>query len=413
VRIAVVGAGVSGLVCAFLLARAHDVVLYEKEPRLGGHTNTVLVRHEDHTWSVDTGFIVFNTKNYPRLSWLLDLLGVESRPTTMSFSVRDDDADFEYGGSSIGGLVGTPKNLVNPRWWSVVRGVATLGRQGKTLLAEVGEVATVSDLVRSGRFSRGFLDDYLIPMAGAIWSAPRDCVLAFPAKFLLRFFDNHGMLDLRERPQWRTIVGGSRKYIDAMMGVLARSARVAQDVRSIRRTPAGVVVRTATTEETFDEVVLATHSDQALAILADASEKEREILSRMPYQPNEAVLHTDASALPRRRHCWAAWNYRVARDSRRPVAVTYNMSILQGLETTQPICVTLNDTSRLDPKRVIARFQYHHPIYTLEGDRARTRWQEISGVQHTHFCGAYWGNGFHEDGVASALRVCERLGVRA
>lgn len=410
-RIAVVGGGVSGLVCAFLLARAHDVVLYEKEPRLGGHTNTVLVRHEDQTWSVDTGFIVFNTKNYPKLSWLLDLLGVESRPTTMSFSVRDDDADFEYGGSSIGGLVGAPKNLVNPRWWSVVRGVATLGRHGKSLLAEVGEVATVSDLVRSGRFSRGFLDDYLIPMAGAIWSAPRDSVLAFPAKFLLRFFDNHGMLDLRERPQWRTIVGGSQRYIDAMMGVLARSARVAQDVRSIRRTPAGVVVRTATTEETFDEVVLATHSDQALAILADASDGEREILSLMPYQPNEAVLHTDASALPRRRRCWAAWNYRVARDPRRPVAVTYNMSILQGLGTTRPICVTLNDTTRIDPECVIARFQYHHPIYTLEGDRARTRWQEISGVQHTHYCGAYWGNGFHEDGVVSALRVCERLGV--
>lgn len=408
-----VGGGISGLVAAFLLSREHEVVLYEKEGQLGGHTNTVVVRHEEREFAVDTGFIVFNEKNYPRFCGLLEMLRVASRPTTMSFSVRDDATDFEYGGTSAAGLIGSPWNLANPRWWRVVRGVSLLGEGGKALLAEIGEEATIADLAASGRFSRGFLDDYLIPMAAAIWSAPRASVLLFPAKFFLRFFDHHGMLDLRERPQWKTIVGGSRRYIDAMMSVLARSARMSRGVRAVRRTPEGVVVCTETMEELYDEIVIATHSDEALLMLGDASGAEREILGEMPYQANDAILHTDAGVLPRRRRCWAAWNYRVSSDPSRPVAVTYNMSILQGFETREPICVTLNGSGSLDERRVLGRFQYHHPIYTLAGERARARWGGISGVHRTHFCGAYWGNGFHEDGVVSALRVCEALGVKA
>ena len=411
-RIAVVGAGVSGLVCAYLLQGRHDVILYEKDDRLGGHTNTVVVSHENRLIPVDTGFIVFNQQNYPNFWTLLRRLGVTSRPTTMSFSVRDDQRNFEYGGSSLGGVIGPWSNLLRPRWWRVIVGVATLNRTGMAAMAEVGPDVTIGELCQSGRFSRGFVDDYLVPMAAAIWSAPREALLAFPARFFLRFFDNHGMLDLRKRPQWMTIEGGSRAYIDAMMATIGSTTRTAQPVVRIQRSAQGVTVSTADTHEQFDEVILAAHADQSLAILADATQAERNVLSTMPYQANEAVLHFDERLLPRHRRCWAAWNYRLTGDPARPAAVTYNMTMLQGLGTRTPLCVTLNDTDQIDPAKVIQRFIYQHPLYSLAGDRARTRWSEISGVNHTHYCGAYWGNGFHEDGVVSALRVCEKLGVR-
>ncbi|MDX2132698.1 MAG: NAD(P)-binding protein [Planctomycetota bacterium] len=410
-RIAVVGGGISGLVCAYLLAPVHEVVLFEKEPRLGGHTHTVDVSHEGRTLAVDTGFIVFNERNYPNFCALLARLGVRSRPTTMSFSVRDDAAGFEYGGSSLAGVVGSWGNLASRRWWGVVRGVASLGRRGKSLLASMSPDATLADLCASGAMSGSVLEDYLVPMAGAIWSAPRRAVRALPARFLLRFFDNHGMLDLRERPRWRTIEGGSRRYIDAMMGVIARCVRAGAGVASVERREDRVMVRGAGGEESFDHVVLATHADQTLAMLADASEQERGVLRDLPYQANLAVLHTDQSVLPRRRRCWAAWNARLTPGEDEPVSVTYNMTMLQGLETRTPVCVTLNDVAGIDPSRVLGRYTYHHPVHTVAGERARERWQEISGVRRTHFCGAYWGNGFHEDGVVSALRVCRALGV--
>lgn len=411
-KIAVVGAGVSGLVCAYLLAGAHEIALYEQDDRLGGHTNTVVVSHEGRSIPVDTGFMVFNEQNYPNFCALLRRLGVASRPTTMSFSVRDDQSGFEYGGSSVAGVIGPWSNLLRPRWWRVMAGVATLGRTGAAALIGVGPDATIGDLFESKRFSRGFLDDYLVPMAAAIWSAPREALLAFPARFFLRFFDNHGMLDLRRRPQWRTIEGGSRAYIDAMMGTIGPIARTARPVVRVRRSGAGVIVSTPVADERFDEVILATHADQSLAMLADATDAERQALGAMPYQANEAALHTDQRLLPRRRCCWAAWNYRLTGDPARPAAVTYNLSMLQGLGAGAPLCLSLNDTEAIDPAHILARFRFHHPLYTLPGDRARARWSEISGVSRTHYCGAYWGNGFHEDGVVSALRVCERLGVR-
>ncbi len=411
-KIAIVGAGISGLVCAYLLCGTNDVTLFEKEGRLGGHTNTVAVLHEGRTIRVDTGFIVFNERNYPKFCDLLRRLGVASRPTTMSFSVRDSGSRFEYGGSSLAGVVGPWSNLLRPRWWRVIAGVATLHRTGAAAMAACGPDTTIGDLVRSGRFSRGFLDDYLVPMAAAIWSAPREALLNFPAAFFLRFFDNHGMLDLRNRPQWRTIEGGSRSYIEAMLATIGSATRTSHPVVRVRRESEGVVVTTRAAEERFDNVILATHADESLAMLADASPAERDILSAMPYQANEAVLHTDERLLPRRRRCWAAWNYRLTGDPAQPAAVTYNMTMLQGLGTRIPLCVTLNDTAAINPASILQTFTYHHPLYTLAGDRARSRWSEISGIGRTHYCGAYWGNGFHEDGVVSALRVCEQLGVR-
>lgn len=411
-KIAVVGSGISGMLAAYLLASRHEVTLFEREGRLGGHTNTVRVRHEGRELAVDTGFIVFNERNYPNFCRLLHHLGVACRPTTMSFSVRDPARNFEYGGSSPAGVIGPWSNLLRPRWWRVVGGVARLGRTGTRALAGAGPHETLADLARTGSISRAVLEDYLLPMAAAIWSAPQRAMLDFPAGFLLRFFDNHGMLDLRERPRWRTVRGGSGSYIEAMRPVLDPITRLNAPVLGVRRDGGGVTVRSPGVAERFDQVVLATHSDQALAVLEDPSVDEREVLGAMPFQTNDTVLHTDARQLPTCRRCWGAWNYRLSGDPARPVAVTYNMSMLQGLDTREPLCVTLNDAGTIDPGKVIARFRYDHPLYTVEGERARARRGQISGFHaRTHYCGAYWRNGFHEDGVVSALRVCEAFGV--
>jgi predicted NAD/FAD-binding protein len=413
VRIAIVGGGISGLVCAHVLSRSHDVTLFESEGRLGGHTNTLSVAHEGRTIRVDTGFIVFNTRNYPKFVGLLATLGVESRPTTMSFSVHDESSGFEYGGASPAGVVGSFSNLLNARWWRTMLGIATLGTRGRHLLASLPHDATLASLRDSGLLNQQFMDGYLLPMASAIWSAPRADLLCFPARFVLRFFENHGMLDLRERPRWRTIVGGSGTYIEAMMRTMRITARTGEAVVEVRRNEGSIEVRTRHGErERFDHAILASHADESLGMLADASPGEREVLRAMPFQSNSAVLHSDERLLPARRRCWAAWNGRIPRDPARPASVTYNMSMLQGLETRTPLCVTLNDESAIDSSRVLWRGAYRHPLYTLEGERARARWHEISGLARTHYCGAYWGNGFHEDGVASALRVCDSLGEK-
>lgn len=411
-RVAVVGSGISGLTCTYLLAPFHDVTLFEKEDRLGGHTSTVRVQHEGRSLPVDMGFIVFNERNYPNFCRLLARLGVDSRPTAMSFSVRDDADGFEYGGHSLAGLLGTASNLFRRRWWSIVCGIARLKSTGRAAIARLPEDATIGDLCSSGMFSSRFLDGYLIPMAAAIWSAPRRELELFPARFFLRFFDNHGMLDLRTRPIWRTVVGGSHAYIDAMLVAIQSLVRVGRPVQSVQRRPDGAVIRSADVDESFDEIVFATHSDEALAALADPTPAETEILSAMPYQANDVVLHADDRLLPQRSRCWAAWNYLLTNDRGCPAIVTYDMTILQGLDTRVPLCVTLNGTSRIDPSKILFRRVFSHPLYTIAGESARSRWAEISGVNHTHYCGAYWGSGFHEDGVNSALRVCERLGVR-
>lgn len=415
-KVAVIGAGVSGLTAALLLGERHDVTLFESEPRLGGHANTAQITLEGRTIPVDTGFIVYNERNYPDLTRLFTRLKVATTDTEMSFSVHDSATGFEYGGSSIPGLIGSPLNLLSPRWWAVVNGVRKLGRTGKAALEALPESATIADLRDSGIFSPGLFNDYLLPMAAAIWSAPREQMLEFPARFLLRFFDNHGMLDLRRRPQWRTVVGGSRNYVDALRRAFRGSVCTATPVRSIRRVPTHVNLFFDGREpESFDHAVLALHADDALKLLADADDTERQTLSAMPFQANDTTLHTDASMLPNRKRCWAAWNYRTsstprAANEHTPVSVTYNLTILQHLATRDPVCITLNNHNAIDPAKVLARYTYHHPLYTLAGEAARARWSEISGPRRTHFCGAYWFNGFHEDGVQSALRVSAALG---
>jgi uncharacterized protein len=406
-RIAIVGAGVSGLATAHLLAPEHEVTVFEAGELAGGHANTVRVDTEDATHHVDTGFIVFNDRNYPSFEKLLARLGVASQPSNMSFGVSDG-GDFEYTGSSANGLFAKRSHLVTPWFHRMVADLVRFNRDAKTLLATAGPGPSLGHWLDERAYSKPFVDRLIVPQASAVWSADPGQMWTFPARFLLEFFENHGMLGFAKRPQWRTIVGGSRSYVDAICAGL-RDLRLATPVRSITRDADGVTVD----GERFDEVVIATHSDQALRMLGDdATDREHEILGAIPYQPNEAVLHTDRRLLPRRKRAWASWNYHLLPEPTGMTTVTYHMNRLQDLTADREFCVTLNRTGAIDPGKVLRTFSYAHPVFTAAGARAQARWEEVSGVNRTHYAGAYWRWGFHEDGVVSAERVATRFGAR-
>jgi predicted NAD/FAD-binding protein len=409
VKIAVVGAGIAGLTCAHVLGRRHEVTLFEAEDRLGGHTNTVRVDLADETHHVDTGFIVHNDRNYPRFRRLLDELGVTTQPSDMSFSVSDGSA-FEFNGASPNGLFACRSHLVRPEFHRMVRDLLRFNREARSLIGLNGSGPSLGAFLEAGGYSPAFVERLIVPQASAVWSADPAQMWEFPASFLAEFFDNHGMLGLRDRPRWHTIRGGSRTYVDALAARFEGRIRTATPIRSIARRPEAVeLVPDGGEPESFDQVVLAAHSDQALALLADASPAEREVLGAIPYTPNEAVLHTDASLLPRRRRAWASWNFHLEAEPTGRTTVTYHMNRLQSLDSREELCVTLNRTQAVEPERVIATIPYAHPVFTRAGVAAQGRWSEISGRDRTHYCGAYWGWGFHEDGVSSALRVCEAL----
>ncbi|MDN3557189.1 NAD(P)/FAD-dependent oxidoreductase [Halomonas maura] len=413
-RIAVVGSGIAGMAAAWYLSGRHEVTLFEAEPRLGGHTATVDVTVDGRDYAIDTGFIVFNDWTYPHFRRLLSRLGVASQPTEMSFSVHETARDFEYNGHTLASLFAQPSNLVRPRFHGLLRDILRFNREATRDLVEQRLPAdlTLGEYLDAGGFGRDFQRRYLLPMGAAIWSASIRDLRAFPLHFFVRFFHHHGLLSVTDRPQWHTLVGGSRAYIPALTAPYAERIRLASPVRGIRRDADGVRLRSAAGEERFDQVVLACHADQALAMLEDASPDEREILGAMPYQDNEVVLHTDTRMLPRRRRAWASWNYRLdGRGEAARVSVTYDMNILQRIEAPQTFCVTLNDGASIDPARVLGRYTYAHPRFSLAGQRVQGRHGEISGpARRTHFCGAYWRHGFHEDGVWSALRVARALG---
>jgi predicted NAD/FAD-binding protein len=413
-RIAIVGAGVSGLVAAHLLHERHDIVVFEAAARPGGHTHTVRVDTADATHWVDTGFIVFNDRNYPRFERLLDGLGVATQPAPMSFGVTGDAGAFEYASTSPNGLFATRRNLVSPRFHRMLADVVRFQREARALLESGHEDdPSLAEWLERRRFSPAFVERVIVPQAAAVWSADPRQLWSFPARFLAEFFDNHGMLDLRGRPRWRTVTGGSHRYVEALVAPFRDRLRLATPVRAIHRHPDHVTVKPPGGEpERFDEVILATHSDQALGMLADATPREHEVLGAIPYQPNEAVLHTDTGLLPRRRRAWASWNYHLLDASAGRPTVTYHMNRLQSLDTAEEYCVTLNRTDAIAPGKVIRTIEYAHPVYTSAGMRAQRRHHEISGRRRTHFCGAYWGWGFHEDGVASAVRVAGALGGR-
>jgi uncharacterized protein len=416
-RIAIVGGGVAGLVCAHLLRRDHELVVFEASDQAGGHANTVHVETDTGDYDLDTGFIVFNDRNYHGFEDLLDELGVARKPSQMSFGCSDG-ADFEYNGASPNGLFATRGNMLAPAFHRMIADLLRFNRDARRLLAS-GEDLPLGDWLSQQRYSRMFVERLIVPQASAVWSADPAQMWSFPARFLVEFLENHGMLSFRDRPRWWTIAGGSRRYVQALTRPWRERLRLCTPVTEVSRHPSHVVVSCRGNEqERFDAVVIATHSDQALALLADPSERERELLGAIPYQSNEAVLHTDRSLLPLRRRAWASWNYHlgVKADDGPPApgrcTVTYHLNRLQSLRADREFCVTLNRTEAIDPEQIIRTMRYAHPVFTPAGVAAQARHQEISGHNRTHYCGAYWGWGFHEDGVRSALRVAGELGER-
>ncbi len=402
-KVAVIGAGIAGNVAARELHREHDVTVFEAGEHVGGHTHTHDVELHGRHWQVDTGFIVFNDRTYPNFIALLNELGVSAQESGMSFSVRDEATGLEYNGTSINTLFAQRRNLLRPSFLGMVRDILRFNREAPRLLDEPGGELPLRDFLERGRYGRHFVDQYVVPMGAAIWSTDPASMMRFPARFFVRFLHNHGMLTVNDRPVWRTIKGGSARYVERLVAPFRDRIHLATPVELVRRIPGGVLVKPRGHESLrFDAAFLACHSDQALAMLADASDAERGVLGAIPYQSNETVLHTDATLLPRRRLAWAAWNYHLRPDGG-PVALTYNMNILQRLDAPTPFLVTLNRTEAIDPDRIIKRISYHHPLYTPASVAAQARHREIDGAHATYYCGAWLRNGFHEDGVASAL----------
>lgn len=409
-RIAVIGAGVSGLTAAHRLDGDHDVTVFEAAAYAGGHVNTIAVDDPSGSLHVDTGFIVFNDRNYPGFEALLAELGVASQPSDMSFGVCDDGGTFEYAATSPNGLYATRRHLVDPRFQRMVLEYARFNRAARKLLASSEEPSLAAWLAEC-RFSSFFVQRLIVPQAAAVWSADPTRMDAFPARFLVEFFDNHGMLGLRGRPQWRTVRGGSNTYVQALIERLRGTVHLDAPVAAIERFHDRVEVTPQGAEpQSYDHVVVATHADQALGTLRDPSEAERELLGTFRYQPNEAVLHTDASVLPRRRRAWASWNYHLPGQSSGLPTVSYWMNRLQALDAQRDYVVTLNRTDAIDPATVLRTIAYAHPVYTLDTRAAQARQSEIC-TQRTSFCGAYWGWGFHEDGLQSALRAVDAIGA--
>lgn len=413
-RIAIIGSGISGLVAAHLLGREHEVTVLEADERLGGHSNTVTVEVDGLRHDVDTGFIVYNEKTYPGFCRLLERLGVATQQSDMSFSVSSAGGAFEYATHSLDALFARRRSLVDPRFHAMVREILRFNRESRALLAgqDAGHGGpSLGEHVTQRGHSRYFVENYLVPMGAAIWSTPPERFLEFPARTFLRFFDNHGLLDHRAPLAWRTVSGGSRRYVDALVKATRARFRTRSPVLGVRRhddrveiqLPDGVTL-------SFDQVVVACHSNQALALLGDATDAERAVLGAIRYQPNEVLLHTDARVMPKRRRAWASWNYRETSDSK-AVSLTYWMNRLQGIRSTRPLLVSLNSAGSIDPASVLARFTYDHPLYDAAALRAQQDRREIDGAARTSFCGAYWGHGFHEDGVQSALAVCRRFGI--
>jgi len=413
-KIAIVGTGISGLVCAHLLHPRHQVTVFEANDYIGGHTHTVSTVQGDRRYEVDTGFIVFNEPNYPNFVTLLRRLDVATQPAPMSFSVRNERSGLEYCGTNLNTVFAQRRNLLRPQFYGMLREILRFNRVAKAYLQQQNAHMSLSDWLALHRFSQRFQADYLLPMGAAIWSARPHDLLAFPARTLLQFFDNHQLLTADAQLPWRSVKGGSERYVQRLVAPLRQHIRLSTPVRAVERHEDHVQVRLPDdSSERFERVILATHSDQALGLLADPSPAERAVLGAIPYQRNEVVLHTDASLLPRSRRAWAAWNYHVPRATNGGLpTVTYNMNLLQSLDAPEPFCVTLNRSEAIAPEHVLQRFEYDHPVFNAAGVAAQRRWPSIDGRRRTHFCGAYWGYGFHEDGVRSALAVCNQLDAR-
>lgn len=408
-KIAIIGSGISGLTCGYYLSRDHDITLFESNDYIGGHTATVDVEVEGVNYSVDTGFIVYNDRTYPNFIAMMNEIGVEGRPSQMSFSVRNDSNGLEYNGHTLTTLFAQKRNWLNPKFYSFIFEILRFNRLVKECASQsTSEETTLGDFLTSQRFSDYFCDNYILPMGAAIWSSTLADMRAFPLAFFARFFLNHGLLDVTNRPQWYVIKGGSREYIKPLTKGFSDKIRLNSPVESVVRDQAGVTLRVNGQSERFDQVIFACHSDQAKKLLADSNGVEREILSDLAYQANEVILHTDESLLPKRKAAWASWNYWLDgsnQEQSRAPTLTYNMNILQHIQAPQTFCVSLNSSDQIDKEKILKTFVYHHPVFNRASIAAQSRRNEINGMSRTWFCGAYWYNGFHEDGVRSALDV--------
>ncbi|MDR9828138.1 FAD-dependent oxidoreductase [Vibrio sp. FNV 38] len=412
-KIAIIGSGISGLSCGYYLAQNHDITIYEANDYVGGHTATKQVQVSGHSYNVDTGFIVYNDRTYPNFIKMMNEIGVKGIPTQMSFSVRNDGNGLEYNGHTLTTLFAQKRNWLSPNFYRFIAEIVRFNKLAKSY-AENGSSneTTLGQFLSDEKFSDYFCENYILPMGAAIWSSTLADMRKFPLPFFLRFFLNHGLLDITNRPQWYVIEGGSNAYIEPLTKLFSDRIRLNAPVVSVTRDSAGVVIESNNGKERFDQVIFACHSDQALRLIQDPSELECEILSDMKYQANEVVLHTDDTMLPKRKAAWASWNYYLSgekgEDSRLP-ALTYNMNILQHIDSPQTFCVSLNCADKIDPTKILQSYTYHHPVFTRESIVAQERKSEVNGVNNTWFCGAYWHNGFHEDGVRSALDVVKGL----
>ncbi len=409
-KIAVIGSGIAGCPAAYRLAPRHEVTVFEAQARPGGHVHTHDLERDGHRYRIDSGFIVFNEHTYPRFCALLAELGIASQPSSMGFSVRDTRSGLEYNGSSFNALFAQRRNLLRPGFWRMLRDIMRFNREAPALLSSDAVQLTLGEYLREHGYSRQFVEHYLLPMGAAIWSSDPQHVLQFSARFFVRFFHQHGMLTINDRPQWRVICGGSDTYLRRLTVGLRAQLRLNCPVREVTRRAGGVWVRAAAQPaERFDAVFVACHSDQALALLGDSDEAERAVLGALAYQLNEAVLHTDTRLLPQHARTWAAWNYQIPRAPQAGVRVTYHMGILQSIAASPPFLVTLNAADAIEPRKILARMRYAHPLFTPAAIAAQAQHRAINGVRSTYFCGAYWGFGFHEDAVVSAERALEHF----
>lgn len=415
-NIAIIGTGISGLTCGHLLHNNHQVTLFEANDYIGGHTATKDIQLDGKHYAIDTGFIVFNDWTYPNFIKLIQKLGVQYQPTEMSFSVKNLTEHLEYNGNTLNSLFAQRRNVLRPKFWRIVRDILRFNKICKDGAAEKIDYGkqTLHEFLQQHQFSDAFIYNYILPMCAAIWSTSLEDIKAFPFMFFLRFFNNHGLLNITDRPQWHSIVGGSSAYIRPLIAGFSDKIKINSPVKSVAiQEGSKLVTLNNGTQMLFDEVIFACHSDQALAMLDSPSQLQTEILGDIPYAMNEVVLHTDTQILPQRKLAWASWNYLIKGyegETQAPAVLTYNMNILQNIESDQTFCVTLNNSRDIDPSKILGTYHYAHPQFNNKTIAAQARWSEISGHHGLHFCGAYWYNGFHEDGVKSALDVCKTFG---
>ncbi len=409
-NIAVIGSGISGLTTAHLLSRKHNITLFEKNDYIGGHTHTHSIKEEGTIYNVDSGFIVYNENTYPNFIKLLDSLNVKRQHSSMGFSVKSYNKDFEYSGNSLSAVFSKKSNLFNPYFLNMLRSIIRFNKNSVKDLETMNESTLLIDYLKSKNYSDYFINYYIIPMAASIWSTSPNFILEMPAIFFIRFFDNHGLLKITNRPQWWVIKNGSKQYVKKILDDFNGTIHLNTTINELKRESNKVYIKINNDTKIFDAVVLATHSDQSLSIIKDLSDNEKNVLGKIKYQKNIALIHTDTSILPKRKKAWSSWNYLLDKNDNK-VILTYNMNILQSLKSKKTYCVTLNNTDMINENKIIKKITYHHPLFTKESVYAQSQKNLICGANNTYFCGAYWGNGFHEDGVNSALDVCKKFGI--